>query len=113
MTYASQDILIYSGDDKVITVTVYDNDDAIVDITGVTITWQLSQNVSSAALITKTVGSGITLSDPTSGVFTITLDPADTNSLSGRYYHECEITDSSSDVSTGFVGHATIKKDAI
>jgi hypothetical protein len=106
-------MLVWSGDDKVITVTVYDNDDVVVDITSATITYQLSQNVKSAAIISKTVGSGITLTDPTSGVFTITFDPADTASLSGRYYHECEITDTSGDVSTGFVGYATIKEDAI
>ena len=113
MTKQNQDFTIWSGDDKVITVTVYDNDDVIVDITAATITWQLSQNVNSAALITKTVGSGIALSDPTNGQFTVTLDPADTASLSGRYYHEAEITDSSGNVNTGLVGHATIKTDAI
>lgn len=113
MTYSNQDLLLWSGDDKVITVTVYDNDDAIVNITSATITWQLSHNVSSAALISKTVGSGISLSDPSNGQFTITLDPADTASLSGRYYHEAEITDIGGNVSTAMVGHATIKTDAI
>ena len=113
MTKQNQDFLMWSGDDKTITVTVYDNDDVVVDITGATITWELSLNVDSAALISKTVGSGITLSDPTNGVFTITLDPTDTDSLSGRYYHEAEITDSSGDISTALIGHATIKTDAI
>lgn len=113
MTKQSQDFLMWSGDDKVITVTVYDSDDVVVDITGATIAWQLSQNVDSAALITKTAGDGVVLSDPTNGQFTITLDPADTASLSGRYYHEAQITDSSGDISTGLVGHTTIKVDAI
>ena len=113
MTKQSQDFLMWSGDDKTITVTVYDNDDVVVDITGATITWELSQNVDSTALISKTVGSGITLSDPTNGIFTIALDPADTASLSGRYYHEAEITDAAGDVSTALVGHATINTDAI
>lgn len=113
MTKQNQDFLMWSGDDKVITVTVYDNDDNVVNITGATITWQLSQNIDSSALITKTVGSGIALSDPVNGQFTITLEPADTASLAGRYYHEAQITDSSGDISTGLVGHATIKTDAI
>ena len=113
MTKQNQDFLMWSGDNKTITVTVYDNDDVVVDITNVAITWELSQNVDSVALISKTAGSGITLSDPTNGIFTITLDPANTGSLSGRYYHEAEITDLSGDISTVMVGHATIKTDAI
>ena len=113
MTYINQHFVMWSGDDKVITVTVYDNDDDVVDITDATITWRLSQNVDSAALITKTVGDGITISDPTNGIFTITLEPSDTAPLSGRYYHECEITDATGDISTGAVGHATIQEDAI
>ena len=110
MTKQNQDFLMWSGDDKVITVTVYDNDDDVVDVTGATITWRLSQNIESEALITKTVGDGIAISGHT---FILTLEPADTTSLSGRYYHEAEITDADGNVNTGMVGYATIKTDAI
>jgi hypothetical protein len=46
-----------------------------------------------AALVTKTTGSGITITDATAGVFTITLATADTDQTSGNYVYDVWRTD--------------------
>ena len=108
MTTTAQNFTMWSGDDKTITVTLS------TDITGATINYAIAASVGSTALITKaTGGSGIAITDAANGIFTIDLDPSDTSSKAGVYYHECQVTDTSSVVSTVFVGSVTINADLI
>lgn len=113
MTKINQDFLMWSGDTKHIVVTVVDGDGDVLNIAGAAISWVLQQNVDSLPLIAKSVDDGIILSDPAHGEFTIALAPANTANLSGRYYHEAEMTDAAGAVSTAMIGHATIRTDAI
>lgn len=88
------------GSNYTITFTVLDDNNDPVNISGwsLTYTWKV-RDTDAAAVLTKTVGSGITLTDPTNGVGTIALVPADTSSLRPRvYYHRLMRTDA------GFVG---------
>jgi hypothetical protein len=108
-TSVNQDMTIFAGNDVDIIVTVTDADGTAVNITGVTMTYVLGTEVgAAAATVTKTVGGGITLTTPASGIATINLDPDDTTSLEGTYYHELEITSAASEVNTGFIGEVTI-----
>ena len=114
MTETGQNFTMWSGDTKVLEVTITDSDGAAVDLTGATISYVLQRNVNSAAAtISKTTDDGISITDASGGVFQITLDASDTASLSGSYYHECQITDASGNASTVFTGTVTMKDDAI
>jgi hypothetical protein len=112
MTATAQNVTMYRGDTAILTVTVTDSDngDAAKNITGATVRYVAVRR--GTAYITKTVGSGIVLTTPASGILTITLDPADTDDLTpGEYEHEVEITDGDGNVSTVTVGTLTIRKD--
>ena len=56
-------------------------------------------------ILTKTTSSGITITNPTGGIFRITLSDTDTASLLGQYNHEGEFTDTIGNISTLFTGY--------
>ena len=109
------DFVMRSGDDQIIEVTVKDESDVVVDLTGAAaIKWGLYDGpVLGVEQAVKTVGSGVTIVDAANGRFDIAIDPADTSSLEGRFHHEAEITDSASKIRTVMVGTATIKRDRV
>ena len=85
---------MFAGDTKVLVVSVVDVTGQPVDITGTLIRWQLAKSVrDAAALIEKSVDDGIEITDLPGGLFTVTLNPADTLQLTGTYYYEGEIDD--------------------
>ena len=97
-----------AGDSKVLEVTVVDTENEAVDITGTTIRWQLARLATDAEpLISKSVGSGIEITDGPAGRFDVTLDPGDTADLDGSYYYEAEVDDGGV-ISTVLSGRATI-----
>ena len=97
---------MFQGDDKIIRVTTLDTDESAVDITGCTIRWVWYKRSPYSLVVDKSTpsGSGITITDPTNGIFEITLVPTDTESLLGDYNHECELIDLESKISTIMVG---------
>jgi len=106
------DMCMYSGDDLRVIVEVYDQDGLLVDISDVSgITWSLSNDTNSAAIITKTLGAGISIASPTTFVFN--LSPSDTNTLNGSYYHEAEIINSGGLTYTAMSGRFIIKPTLI
>ncbi len=109
MTKVDQDTTIYIGDTINLVITVRDDAEVAIDITGATVAWNLYDERIGSSLIAKTTSSGITLTTPLSGIFTIALSAADTAALSeGVFYHEAEVTDASSNVSTVTTGHITV-----
>jgi hypothetical protein len=102
---------MFSGNNKQLVVTVLDAPNgSVVDITGATaVKWQLfhAAAASTDPVISKTLVSGITLSDPTAGQFTVLLSSTDTAGLSGKYYYEAEVTDVSSRKETVASGYIT------
>ena len=105
---------MWSGDDKTITVTVTDSAGAAQDITLATITYKLQPAVDDATgVVTKTVGAGVTITVPASGIFTVDLDPVDTAGFAGDYYHEAQVTSAGGVVATVLVGNVAINVDAI
>lgn len=85
-------ISIYRGDSATLRLTVTDDEDARVDLTGATIELQVKAALGDAdpALITASVGSGITLRDQTDdeeiGQADIALTSANTNRTPGLFY---------------------------
>lgn len=119
------DLVIHRGDDRQITGVIVDSNGNTVDITGAALTYVITalddaatvtqpKGSAPTALVTKTVGSGIVLTDAANGAIRIDLGPGDT---SGRkapddYYHELQI------VLGGFTttvmwGKFTLRRDAI
>lgn len=115
MTARNQNFEMHKGDTRTVTVTVTDDDDQAVNLTGATVKWAVANTPTSATLISKqTGGSGISITNATGGVFVITLVPADTSSLSARtYYHEAQVTDAAGVVSTVLIGKLKLIEDLI
>ena len=110
----SADFTMYSGDTKLLEITVLDQDGDPVDLTGATVKWQMAKKVTSdTPVLSKEIGSGVVIMNPTAGRFDISLQPADTAAIKGAYYHEAEITESGGDVATVLAGTITILPDLI
>lgn len=109
MAAERQNIEFHAGDDKRLEVTVRDEDDAVVDLTGIeSAKWSLAKTANSTALVTHTLNDNISVVAATSGRINIIIDAADTEGLRGVYYHEAEITDASGKTGTILYGSATI-----
>lgn len=101
-----------AGDTKYIVVSVVNDAGEPVVISGASIKWIIARKRNSSHLVTKTVGSGITITGASE--FTVKLNPSDTLSLFGEYYNEAEIIESgTSDVSTLIEDKVTITPAAI
>ncbi len=96
------------GDNIDLVYTISDQSGSIENLTGGSITWKALRSGSTTEKISKT---GV-LTDPTNGVTTISLDPADTSSLGGTYAVEAKYTDSGSDVYTFDAGAIIIQTDS-
>jgi len=96
MAFTSSMITMTNGDNLDIVYTIKDENDAVVDLTGGSIAWKALVSGTATAVITKTGA----LTTPASGVTTVTLDPADTNSLKGTYLLDGQFTDASANIYT-------------
>lgn len=87
---ATQDFSMKAGDTKLVYVTVRNpNTQAVVDITGATLSWKAYRSQGRTAVLSLTP----TISDATGGVFLITITAgSNTSSLKGDYVHEWKIT---------------------
>jgi hypothetical protein len=108
------------GDDEALTVVVTDPDagNALVDLTGVALTWMMKRYHDDAdddALLTKTTSAGITISDQTAnkGEAAVAIAAADTDDLvPGLYFWELQSV-SGGDVKTLADGRVRVKADLI
>lgn len=109
MTVKNQNFEMYAGDTKNIEITI-----SSVNLAGASVKWAAKKTIYDAvpALYKDTAG-GITITDAAAGKFTIALAPADTADLSGKYYHEAEVTDQSGNVSTVTTGTITINLSGV
>lgn len=81
----SLDFTFYAGDTPILEFEITGEN---VNIVGSEIHWSLAASPTGDALVSKEIGSGITIIDAT--YFEVTLLPADTEGLDGFYYHEAE-----------------------
>lgn len=107
------DFEMFAGDTKILGVTAKDAAGEVVDISGATIRWQLAKSVTTAALVEKATGDGITITDGAGGAFDIELDNADTEGLKGDHYHEAEVELADGTIATVLSGTVTIKRTLI
>lgn len=91
MSVITQPITIFKGEDKTYTIRVVDDAGDPVDISGFTVEFEVKTAVGLAdpASIAKAVGSGIVIAPDqvaNKGEATLTIDPADTNTLTALIY---------------------------
>jgi hypothetical protein len=104
------DIDIQRRTDRTLTITVKDNDDVAINITGYTVYFTVRETPhSSTTLIDKTVTSHLT---PASGITTVTLDAAtDTNIAEGSYYYQFGIRDTTDKILKTVRGKFNVYQD--
>ena len=85
----------YQGNDFLIPTTVKDSSGSAVDLTGSTLSYQLSKRGDETALISLSDGSGVTITDAAAGECEVTLSDSDTAIAPGTYEHELLIEISS------------------
>ena len=111
--------LYIAGDYLELVVTIIDGDGEPVDITNATaIRYVVTRQGSGgdpvgAALVSRTLGSGIAVTNGPAGQITITLPNGATDNLLGTFRHECEVVDSEGRISTVFIGRFTVEAQAI
>ena len=76
---------LYAGHTAKIKFTLTDAAAAPVDITGHVITFRLGARPPSPALVEKTNGAGVAITDAPAGEFEVTIAGADTIGLEGRF----------------------------
>ena len=108
MAETKQNFEVYAGDDKEVTITVRDENSEILNLTGYTLNWVMSDE-DEDAILTKTLSDGLSVATPSNGQVLLTLVPADTEDLEpGIYHHELEITSSGGKVSTVTTGYVKV-----
>jgi hypothetical protein len=107
------DFTMVAGDTKTLVVTVKDASGNTVNISGASITWKASRSLRKASVLSKSVNSGITITDGPRGQFSVSLLPADTDDLRGSYYHEAQVTASDGTISTVLRGSMKVDRALI
>lgn len=82
------DLEMSRGTDRTFTLTILDSERRPIDISGATMRFMAKKELDDSdadAVIVKTVGAGITLSDPTNGIATLTIEASDTEVLDHTY----------------------------
>lgn len=98
MSSAEYNFEMASGTTKVLRNTITDRNGAAVDLSGASIEFNLAKRENDAALLTLSIGSGVTITDAVNGQHDVELAPIDTAALVGSYYWQIEVTDSAGNV---------------
>jgi hypothetical protein len=90
---------VVQGDDVKLNFTIQDRTDTAVDITNSqAITFKVRKEVGATVTISKTLGSGIAITDGAAGQLTVTLESTDTEDMNiGGHVMELQITDENGD----------------
>jgi len=109
------DITLYRDSDHPIQETVQDSDGTATDVSGATISWMLIpasveieaelDALVSSAVVSKSVGSGVTINDGPNGKFRVAIDPADTEDLAAGLYHVLARVKTSAGVQLGLAAY--------
>lgn len=91
---------IVRGDNKSFVFTLYDEDGVVINLSSCTLFATVKQNTTDADSAAK-ISSTLTLADdPTTGVATWALVPADTQYLSGPYFMDIQLKSSAGLIDT-------------
>lgn len=90
----SKPLGVIRGDTKIYTLTYTDSDGEPLDLTGYTVWFTVKENVDDTDASAKIQKEITSHTDPTNGITTVTLDPADTDDLAGSYHYDIQLVDS-------------------
>jgi hypothetical protein len=71
-------VVMVRGDTRIFTIALTDAGGAAIDLTDTDVWFSVS------GAFTKTLGDGVAITDPTSGIALVTVEPADTEAMRGR-----------------------------
>ena len=111
-----QSVVLVSKNDRILRFTVKDDALAVVNLTGFTAAiYKITSRVTNKiALLQKTLGGGVTITNATSGLIEVSLSDTDTDTLpAGRYYHELRLTDATNNDVTVMHGDCTVQDSAL
>ena len=101
-------LTMHAGDTKTIDIAFTDGGTPVI-ITGASIAFAVAWRPGGPAILTKTVGAGIVITNAAGGLARVTLSPADTATLrGGYYYYEAECVEAGGTEWTGAYGTLTI-----
>lgn len=111
-------LTIDRGDDETLDILVTNGaTGAVVNLTGATLKWMTKRRRNDAdvdALITKAIGTGITVTNAVGGVAEVAITAANTNAITpGAYYWELQSVDAGSKTHTLAGGRIVIMPDLI
>lgn len=106
-----QNLSFFAGDPKRINVTVRDENSALLDLTGATLSWKVQPAGRTATLLTKAMPIEAD-QVANKGRCGATLIPLDTSGLGGSYYHELLLTPAAGTADTIMYGNLTINRSA-
>ena len=115
----NQLIEFFSGNDVLLNYTVVDEAGVAKDLTGATaVIFVIAKVQGDPPLVSKSLGSGVVVTTPLQGKFTVTLVPADTEALKGLpkgkpYYHEARVTDAAGKKVTVTYGDLNLQDNSI
>lgn len=116
MELEPQNFAVLAGDSKVLKVTVTDENGVPLPLAGtLSATWRLARSRRGADLLTKALGSGVTIltdqaaaGEANCGRLNILISSADSEALDGEYFHDCQIVDATGAQSTVFFGRVNV-----
>jgi hypothetical protein len=111
---AEADIELFRGDSRTFDLAVT-RDEKAIDLSGalsVRVIFKVRSS-DTAAVISKSLGGGVAVTDPPNGMIEITFVPGDTSALYApqALVFDVEVTDSASNVVTVFQGWMLLKRD--
>ncbi len=111
-------LTITRSDDETLDVLVTNEDTgAVVNLTSATLKWMAKRRRNDAdvdALITKAIGTGVTVTNAVGGVAEVAIAAADTDAITpGAYYWELQSVDAASKTHTLAGGRIVILPDLI
>ena len=113
MAASKQNFPLFQGDDGIpVQFTILDDAGLAVDVSTAHFTWVLARTEGAVPRVTKTDADDINLSDPTHGIIQVIMRKADTDGISGAWYHELSIVLTGETLTVAY-GTVTINKTSI
>ena len=108
-SYTDLSFEMVSGETKYLVITILQEGTSTPrNITADTFTWLLRPKNGGASLASYSIGSGIALTTPASGILTVTLSAAATTAQAGEFTHELRMTASTGEITVPVRGVITI-----
>ncbi len=109
------DLELIRGDSQIFTITVRDSNGVVVNLTGAYLWFRAKRKMSDVdedAVITKTTGAGIVVTNAAGGIATISISTANTDGLMpGSYRYDVQVKDAANEVNTVLRGRLRVLAD--